>query len=185
MFTPRTAAFQRGQWGLIASLVTVALLIGISAWYYAKMLKPAAGSKNGTPAAEQAAYGVACTSYVSQMNQAASMYKSDNGKPPTSFDDLKKYGVTSEMYQTPGCQFQLDASTGDVTDTGKGKAEIGVSPIVVNSAPPAGASNKAPLVLGGVNPTPAPAPGGMQVGPGGIKVPTSGGSEVPGGQGSE
>ena len=39
---------QRGQWTLVGLLVSMAIIAILSAWYYAKILKPQAGSHNGT-----------------------------------------------------------------------------------------------------------------------------------------
>ena len=150
---------QRGQWSLIGVLVSLAIIMILSAWYYAKILKPQAGSHNGAPASEQQAYGAACGLYVSQLNQAVLMYKQDhNEQPPTTFEQLKKYGVTDDMLHSEGCQFQLDAGTGAVTDIGHGQA----------------AKNAPPVVVGGAAPG-SPAPGG----PGGITLPPNPGGTLP------
>ena len=130
------SAYQRGQWSLVGILVSLVIIAILSAYAYSHILKPAQGSHNGIPASEQQAYGVACTSYEQQMNMAATMYREDNGKPPTSFDDLKgKYGVTDDMLQTPGCQFQLDPATGHVKDIGHGQAAPGAAPVVLPTSP--------------------------------------------------
>jgi hypothetical protein len=165
---------QRGQWSLVGVLVALAIVAILSAWYYARVLKPQPGSHNGRPAAEQQAYGVACTAYESQMNQAASLYKQDNeGRAPASFDDLKKYGVTDDMIHTEGCQFQLDPATGTVADVGKGRAAPGAPPVVL---PTPGAPGAAP--------NPGGAPGGPARGPGGVTLPPIP-SSVPAGGGDE
>ena len=98
MPSPRRARFQRGQWSLIGILVSLVIIAILSAWYYNSILKPKAGSHNGRPASEQAAYGAGCSLYVSQLNQASMMYKQDhNDKSPRSFDDLKKGGATDDI----------------------------------------------------------------------------------------
>ena len=164
---------RRGQWSLVGTLVALAVVAIISAWYYAKILKPQAGSHNGAPAAEQQAYGSVCGVYVSQMNQASLLYKQDhNDHPPRSFDDLKKAGgITDDMLHAEGCQFQLDPSTGAVTDIGHGLA----------------AKNAAPVVLGGASPAGAPssAPSGPPRGPGGITLPANPGGSLPANSGGD
>ena len=159
---------RRGQWSLVGTLVALAVVAIISAWYYAKILKPQAGSHNGMPAAEQQAYGGAvCSEYQSQMNLASNMYKDQNNHSPRSFEDLKKSGgITDDMIHAPGCQFQLDPSTGTVTDIGHGLAAKNAPPIVLGSgAPPPGSSPASPN---------SPSPG-----PGGITLPPTGGSSLP------
>ena len=108
-----------------------------------KVLKPAAGSHNGRPASEQAAYGAVCSEYQSQINQAVMMYKQEhNDRNPSSFEQLKKYGVTDDIVRAEGCQFQLDPSTGTVTEIGHGQAAKNAPPIVLGggSASPGGSS---------------------------------------------
>jgi hypothetical protein len=158
---------RRGQWSLVGTLVALAVVAIISAWYYAKILKPQAGSHNGAPAAEQKAYGAACGLYVSQLNQASLLYKQDhNDRPPRSFDDLKRAGgVTDDMLHADGCQFQLDTTTGAVSDIGHGEAAKNAPLVVVGGAMPSGSS-------------PA-APNNSQRGPGGITLPPTGGGSLP------
>ncbi len=156
----QSPASRRGQWTLIGMLVSLAVIVIISAWYYKKILTPQAGSHNGAPAAEQQAYGAVCSTYQSQLTQAVMMYKGDhNDRPPQNFEQLKKYGATDDLVHAQGCQFQLDPNTGAITDLGHGRA----------------APNAAPVVLGGGGTAPAsPAPGGR--GPGGVTLPPMGGS---------
>ena len=61
MPSPRRTTLQRGQWSLIGILVSLAIIAILSAWYYTSVLKPSAGSHNGRPASEQAAYGAGCS----------------------------------------------------------------------------------------------------------------------------
>ncbi len=180
---------QRGQWTLVGLLVSLAVIAILSAWYYAKILKPQAGSHNGKPAAEQQAYGAVCSEYQSQITQAVTMYKSDhNDRNPRSFAALKQYGATDDIVKAEGCQFQLDASTGTVTDIGHGRAAPNAPPVVING------SDTAP-----VTPTPGPywqqsapsqapasAPDGSAParGPGGITLPPTSGT-VPADGGGE
>ena len=175
MPSPRRASFQRGQWSLIGILVSLVIIAILSAWYYNSILKPKAGSHNGRPASEQAAYGAGCSLYVSQLNQASMMYKQDhNDRSPQSFDDLKKEGATDDIIHAEGCQFQLDASTGAVTDIGHGEAARNAPNSVVN-APSGGA-----VPTSGHAPAATAPPGGGSVGPGGVTMPPSGaGGSVP------
>ena len=159
---------RRGQWTLIGMLVSLAIIVIISAWYYKKILSPQIGSHNGAPAAEQQAYGAVCSTYQSQLTQAVMMYKGDhNDRPPRSFEQLKKYGATDDLVHAPGCQFQLDPTTGTITDIGHGQA----------------APNAAPVVLGGGPGGAAPAPGAR--GPGGVTLPPNAGGSVPANSGGD
>lgn len=184
--THHSLTYQRGQWSLVGLLVSLAVIAILSAWYYAKILKPQAGSHNGAPAAEQKAYGSVCSVYQSQINQAVMMYKSDhNDRSPQSFEALKKYGATDDIVKAQGCQFQLDASTGAVTDIGHGEAAPNAQPVVVDSAASAPATNAPgpywqsapPAQPGAANPQSAPAtgPGGIRLPPGASTVPADGG----------
>ena len=176
---------RRGQWSLVGLLVSLAIIAILSAWYYAKILKPQAGSHNGAPASEQKAYGAACSIYQSQLDQAVMMYKGDhNERPPTNFEQLKKYGVTPEVLQAPGCQFQLDPATGTITEIGHGQAAPNAQPIVLGASPAAAPAPppapNAPLVVGAPAPPTAPAaPGSAPRGPGGITLPPNAGGSVP------
>ena len=164
----QSPASRRGQWTLIGMLVTLAVIMIISAWYYKKILSPQTGSHNGAPAAEQKAYGAVCSVYQSQLTQAVMMYKGDhNDRPPQNFEQLKKYGATDDLVHAQGCQFQLDPNTGAVIDLGHGQA----------------APNAAPVVLGGGSGGNAPAPGAR--GPGGVTLPPMGGSVPASGGGDE
>jgi len=185
---------RRGQWSLIGLLVSLVIVAILSAWYYSKILKPQAGSHNGAPAAEQQAYGTACSEYVSQLNMASTMYKQEHeDHPPQSFDDLKKSGATDDIMHAPGCQFQLDPATGAITEIGHGRAAIGAPPVVLGAAPAARPAPPpapgAPLVLGGPAPSNAPvalnSPGSPPRGPGGIALPPSTGGSVPPGSGGD
>lgn len=178
---------QRGQWTLVGILVSLAIVAILSAWYYAKILKPQAGSHNGRPAAEQKAYASVCSVYQSQINDAVIMYKSDhNERNPRSFEPLKKYGVTDDILKAEGCQFQLDASTGTVTEIGHGEAAPNAQPVVVGGA----GSAPAPAAPGpywqpappppsagapGDPPAPATGPGGIRLPPSSSAVPADGG----------
>lgn len=163
---------QRGQWSLIGLLVSLAVIMILSAWYYNRILKPAAGSHNGKPASEQAAYGAVCSEYQSQLNMASSMYKDQSGHNARSFEDLKKGGATDDIIRAQGCQFQLDPATGAVVDIGHGQAAPGAAPVVLgaDAAPPPRRPGD-PMVL--TAPSAAPTPG--QPAPGG--VPADGGGE--------
>ena len=165
----QSAAFRRGQWTLIGMLVSLAVIVIVSAWYYKSILQPQAGSHNGAPAAEQKAYGAVCSVYQSQLTQAVMMYKGDhNDRPPQNFEQLKKYGATDDLVHAQGCQFQLDPNTGAVIDLGHGLA----------------APNAAPVVLGGGGAAPAPPASGGR-GPGGVTLPPSAGGSLPANSGGD
>lgn len=184
--TQRSRKYQRGQWSLVGLLVSLAIIAILSAWYYNKILKPQAGSHNGAPAAEQKAYGSVCSEYQSQINQAVTMYKGDhNDHSPQSFEALKQYGATDDIVKAKGCQFQLDASTGAVTDIGNGQAALNAQPVVVNTVPAAPTTNapgpywqSAPRVQPAApagQPAPATGPGGIRLPPGASSIPADGG----------
>jgi hypothetical protein len=186
-----TRTKQRGQWTLVGLLVSLAVIAILSSWYYAKVLKPQLGSHNSKPAAEQKAYASVCSEYQSQMTQAVSMYKDEhNDRNPRSFEALRKYGVTDDILKAEGCQFQLDASTGTVTEIGHGQAAPNAQPVVVNSAVSAPAASSAPGPYWQSAPprqSPSAAPGGQAApmrGPGGITLPP-GSSTIPADGGGE
>lgn len=184
----RSANFRRGQWSLVGVLVSLTIIMILSAWYYSKILKPQAGSHNRRPAAEQKAYGSVCSEYQSQLNMAVTMYKSEhNDHNPQSFEELKQYGVTNDIIKAEGCQFQLDASTGSVTDIGRGQAAPGAEPVVVNSAQAAPATIAPGPYWQGNTPAAQPgvSPPASNVGSGGIKLPPSSGSAPADGGGGE
>ena len=116
MLKSSSPAQSRGQWSLIGTLVAVALLILLAGLYLPHLLKPEVGETGAEQSALQRANGVACTEYVPQLNAAVEQYKQDNGHPPSSLNDLKKYGVTDDMINSPGCAFQMDPATGRVTN---------------------------------------------------------------------
>lgn len=146
---------QRGQWTIVGSLVAIALLIGLAAWLLPGFLKPRGDAGGRT--AIQMGQGAACSIYESQINDAIISYKSSHdGQPPASLDDLKKEGVTDDILHAPGCAFVLQ--NGRATEVGHGAA-----PSVTLTSPSAA-------------PAPAPSTPGVTVAPGGIRVPTGGGS---------
>lgn len=188
----RRDARRRGQWSLVGLLVSLVIIAILSAWYYSKILKPQAGSHNGAPAAEQQAYGTACSEYVSQLNMASTMYKQDhNDRPPQTFDALKKAGgIGDDVLRAPGCQFQLDPATGAVTEIGHGRAAPGAPPLVLGATAPAAPVPPpppgAPLIVGPAAPQNAPAaPGSPARGPGGVALPPSAGGSIPAGGGDD
>lgn len=189
----RQNSCRRGQWSLVGLLVSLVIIAILSAWYYAKILKPQAGSHNGAPAAEQQAYGAACSEYQSQLNLASTMYKQEhNDRPPHSFDDLKKSGATDDIIRAPGCQFQLDPATGTITEIGHGQAALNAQPIVLGAGPAAAPAPPpppgAPLVVGPAQPNAPAAPNGANSparGPGGIALPPSAGGSVPSNSGGD
>jgi FtsZ-interacting cell division protein ZipA len=102
---------QRGQ-VLIGVLIAIALLALVGSALYMQLKKGGAYSN-----AIGSANNVSCISYTGQIRQAMMMYKQDNdGKNPPDLNALKKYGVTSEMINSPGCEYGYDASTGRIKE---------------------------------------------------------------------
>ncbi len=168
MLMPRSPRRQSGQWSLIGTLVAVALLILLAALYIPKLLTHP-GPDASEQTAIQEANGVACGEYLSQLNMAVSQYKQDNGRAPTSLNDLKKYGVTDDMINAPGCSFQMDPNSGRVTN----------GPAPSPGAPPAPAQpnmQTLPNSQPASGSPPAPAPSSGTPGPGGITIPNIPGS---------
>lgn len=129
---------QRGQWSLVGTLVAVAILVLLAALYVPRLLKPSSGPAAQQQTAIQKADGAACSEYVSQMNQAVMLYKQDhNDQPPTSIQDLTHYGVTDDMIHAPGCTYQMDPATGNVT-SGGGAGSSAPGGITIPNIPGAG-----------------------------------------------
>ncbi len=116
------AACRYGQWSLVGSLISIAIILILAAVYLPRLFgHKATATSPAVASPQQRAYGAACGEYLSQINLAVQQYKTDNDdKVPAKLDDLKKYGVTDDMIHAPGCAFQIDPATGQVTDTGKG-----------------------------------------------------------------
>ncbi|HEY3329808.1 MAG TPA: type II secretion system protein [Capsulimonadaceae bacterium] len=123
-----------------------------------------------------------CGEYTSQIRQAISMYKQDNeGKNPPSLAALSKYGVINEMFNSPGCVYGYDPTSGEVTPP---NSRPGAPPAAPSTQTGSGAT---PAPAASPNAAPAPStgprgPGGLPSttvsGPGGmpIRVPTGGGT---------
>jgi competence protein ComGC len=120
---------QCGQATLIGLLIAIAILMILYAIYVPQIAaRHSAEGQARTPT--ERALGAACGAYASQMNDAVVMYKTDNGSPPTSLDQLKKYGVTDDMIHAEGCYYQMDPATGEVRDVGGGQYQPGTSPVL-------------------------------------------------------
>jgi type II secretory pathway pseudopilin PulG len=102
---------QSGQAALIGLIVVIAIIAILSAIMYPKITGHSeydtSGNQVGDPSPMDRADDATCISYESQVNDAISMYNSDHPHPPTSLQDLKRYGVTKEMIDTPNCNFVL------------------------------------------------------------------------------
>lgn len=157
MLVSRSSGQCRGQWSLVGLMVAATVLIILAALYIPRIAKRhSQPGEVATPT--ERGYGAACSEYVSQMNQAVQIYKTDHDdKAPARVEDLKSYGVTDDMIHAPGCSFQVDPATGTVFDTGGGRARPGAV-----SAPPG-----APSAPAGS----PPAPNGGSRGPGGVTIP--------------
>ena len=180
---------QRGQATLIGMLVALAIVIILAAMYFPQI----AGNHSApgqAPTPRERAYNTACSEYESQMNQAAFMYKNDHDDhPPRSLEQLKQYGVTEDMIHSEGCYFQIDPSTGHVSDVGQGRY-VPVNPpaSAIYSGRATGFHPDDPSARPAPSPNPgyappapsapvdggsqAPTDGGGTAGPGGIKIPT-------------
>ena len=120
---------QRGQWSLIGTLVAVAILIALAAWLIPKYALRHSESPKDPATPIERAHGAGCVDYTSQMNQAVELYKQDHDDQlPKSLDDLKQYKVTDEMIHAQGCVYQLDSTTGQVTETGHGRGPLAIPP---------------------------------------------------------
>ncbi len=106
---------QRGQ-TLLGLIVVIAILGIISATLYHNMVGRneynAAGQVQGEATPIDSANDAVCTEYMSQVAQAANLYRQANNAPPPDLKALKPYGVTDEMANTPNCNFGIpkDAS---------------------------------------------------------------------------
>ena len=136
---------RQGQWTLIGLLATISIIAILAAIYIPNVAaKHSAPGEARTP--RERAYGAACTEYEVQMNQAVTMYKMDNDdRPPSSLDDLKKYGVTNDMINAEGCSFIIDQRTGRITDIGQGRG----------APPPPPSPGRVPTGFHPDDPTPA------------------------------
>ena len=111
----KSARAQRGQ-TLLGLIVVIAILGIISATLYHNMVGRneynAAGQVQGEATPIDSANDAVCTEYMSQVAQAANMYRQTNNTPPPDLKALKPYGVTDEMANTPNCNFGIpkDAS---------------------------------------------------------------------------
>lgn len=157
---------QRGQ-TLIGLLIALFLLSIVGGTLYMQLHKSGGGGKSPEEAADQ----VACTEYVSQIRQAIMQYKQDNdGRNPPDLQSLKKYGVTSDILDAPGCSYDYDASTGSV--------QSGSQPAPAGSPNPAGspgpASGQRPGHWSNMNTTTVNGPTGAP-----IRVPSGYGGENP------
>lgn len=111
---------KRRAFGLIEILVVVAIIAVLAAFLVPKYLSgskdPVTGKKTLAP--KERAQQVGGIEYLSQIQQAITMYKMDNEEHlPQSLSELKRYGVTDEMLIDPVTKQPLlyDPQTGQVT----------------------------------------------------------------------
>jgi hypothetical protein len=98
---------------------------------------------------------------MEQVSQAAMMYRQDHGTPPPDLESLKPYGVNNQIINTPNCNFGLPKNAAQ-PGQGAAGAPQAYQPPAAFPAPP-------------VQPAANPNPGYTVVG--GVKVPTSAGSD--------
>ncbi len=109
----RTRASGQSLLGLIIVIAIMAILVAL---LYPKMVGRneynAGGGVQGQSTPIDSANDAVCTEYMSQVAQAANMYRQTNNAPPPDLKALKPYGVTDEMANTPNCNFGIpkDAS---------------------------------------------------------------------------
>jgi hypothetical protein len=122
--------------GLIALIATIAIIAILAAIMYPKMAGKseydAAGDQVGTPTAIDEADDSVCITYQSQVADAVTMYKQDHNGNPQSLDDLRKYGVTKEIAETPNCNFQLPLHTPQPVATQAAPVSTPVRNLIVN-----------------------------------------------------
>lgn len=113
---------QRGQATLIGLLVVICIIAILAAVYYPRIA--ASHSAPGQPPTpRERAYGANCDLYASQVNDAVEMYRENNdGKSPQNLNELRSYGITDDVINSPGCYFKIDPETGSVRDYGHGNA---------------------------------------------------------------
>jgi prepilin-type N-terminal cleavage/methylation domain-containing protein len=101
---------------LLVVAIILCILMAILLPRYLGGKDPVTGKKVAAP--KERAQAVAGVSYISQINQAISMYKMDNDDAlPPDLQALKRYGVTDEMLIDPVSRqpLQYDPQTGQVT----------------------------------------------------------------------
>ena len=165
----------RGQ-ALIGLIIALAIIATITA----VMIGGRFGGVYG--GAQHRAEMTVCGIYTEQINAAIMQYKGDNeGKYPPSLEALSKYGVVPEMYNSPGCVYQYDPSTGILT------APNGMRPGGAGDGEPGhrhhrdGQNSPDQQAAPGTLPTTTvPGPGGMS-----IKVPTGAGDNGASGLGGQ
>ena len=110
---------RRRAFSLIEILVVI-VIIGILAAIVIPRLTGGGKDASGKPtlAPKQRAQQVGTISYVSQIQQAITMYKMDNEERlPANLQELKRYGVTDEMLidSVSKQPLQYNPQTGEVT----------------------------------------------------------------------
>ena len=103
MNTPFRQRRRKGAYGLIELLVCVVIIALLALVLVPRLIggkKDANGKKQLAPK-ERAQYA-AGSEYISQINQAITMYRMDNdNENPKTLAELKKYGVTDDMLLDP------------------------------------------------------------------------------------
>ena len=118
VFASRAQGKEKKAFTLIELLIVAAIIGILMAVIMPRYLgggRDAAGRRVASP--RERAQQVVGVSYIGQINQAISLYRTDNeGQNPPTLFDLKKYGVTTEMLLDPITRQPLsyDPSTGIV-----------------------------------------------------------------------
>ena len=107
---------------LVGTLITIAI-IAVLAVFVVRYVSGGGGVDAGgrkVPTPTQRARSSAGNEYISQIQQAITMYKMDHDEQlPPSLSDLKPYGVTDQMIIDPNTKTPLnyDSSTGIVSQS--------------------------------------------------------------------
>ena len=108
---------QRGQWGLIAMLVTLLIVAILFVVVLLPKMKTSStqGGKPMPEAAMEQAKEVQCTSNLRSIREALVMYRTENETFPPTLKDLKM-GVGANFFKCPvgGEDYQYDPTTGVV-----------------------------------------------------------------------
>jgi hypothetical protein len=144
-------------------------------------------SEPGGPATPtERAYGAGCEEYLGQINQAITMYKDDHdGAGPSSFDDLKQYGIGDEIVHAEGCSFTMQDGVAEETAHGTAPTYQPAAQSGYQQLPQGGQQGYAPNQGGQTPPGAGASPGGSTLY--GVHIPAGvlgGGSDTGGAGGN-
>ena len=149
----------RGQ-ALIGLLIALAIIATLIAVMYG-----GSGQRGGGGVYDNSierAQATACGVYTEQIRAAIMEYRQGNESNPPNLDALKKYGVTQDMYDSPGCVYSYDPSNGHLYAPNSMRPGQGAT---IPAAPDGAADTGQPP--SGTPTTTVTGPGGMP-----IRVPT-------------